>query len=174
MTIGIYYGTQTGKTESVCVLIKENLGDLAADPVDISELGSDLDAFSDLDAIICAVPTWNTGEETNRSGTAWDDILDKIDELNLGGKPVAICGLGDAIGYSYNFVDAMEELHRHFQAGGAKMVGYVSVDDYTFTESKSVMDGKFCGLAIDEDSESERTEDRVKQWCAQIKSEMGL
>ena len=33
---------------------------------------------------------------------------------------------------------------------------------------------KFCGLPVDEDSEGELTEERVKNWCTQIKSEMGL
>ncbi|MHA7646731.1 flavodoxin FldA [Nitrosopumilus sp. S4] len=174
MVVGIYFGTQTGKTESVCAQIKSELGDTAADPKDVSELGGDLTPFLKVDGIVCAIPTWNTGEEKNRSGTAWDEILEKIGQLDLKGKPVAICGLGDATGYADNFVDAIEELHRYFQKAGAKMVGYVSTDGYTFTGSKSVIDGKFCGLPVDEDSESESTEERVKQWCTQIKSEMGL
>ena len=33
---------------------------------------------------------------------------------------------------------------------------------------------KFCGLPVDEDSQSELTEERVKNWCTQLKSEMGL
>ena len=39
-----------------------------------------------------------------------------------------------------------------------KMVGYVAKSSYTFDESKSVIDGKFCGLAIDVDNESELTD----------------
>lgn len=174
MAIGIYYGTQTGKSETVAGQIQSGLGDAAEDPVDVSELGDDVSIFGTHDGIIGVIPTWNTGEETNRSGTGWDDILEKIDELDLSGKPVAICGLGDAGGYGENFVDAMEELHRHFAQAGAKMVGYVSTDGYNFTASKSVTDGKFCGLAVDEDSEGDLTEERVSNWCEQLKSEMGL
>ncbi|KEQ56435.1 Flavodoxin protein [Marine Group I thaumarchaeote SCGC RSA3] len=174
MAIGIYFGSQTGKTEMVCAKIKSELGDAATDPKDVSEIGGDPSQFTEMDGIICAIPTWNTGEEQNRSGTAWDDLLEKIGELDLKGKPVAICGLGDAAGYADNFVDAMEELHRYFEKAGAKMVGYVSTDGYNFTGSKSVINGKFCGLPVDEDSESEHTDDRVTQWCSQLKSEMGL
>jgi flavodoxin I len=174
MAIGIYFGSQTGKTEIVCSKIKSELGDSVTDPKDVSELGGDPSEFLEMDGLICAIPTWNTGEEENRSGTAWDELLEKIGNLDLKGKPVAICGLGDAAGYADNFVDAIEELHRYFEKAGAKMVGYVSTDGYTFTGSKSVIDGKFCGLPVDEDSESEHTDKRVKQWCSQIKSEMGL
>jgi flavodoxin I len=93
--------------------------------------------------------------------------------------------LGDSVGYGEDFVDAMEELHRFFEKAGAKMVGYVPLDDYTFVSSRCLIphlneitkpeDGeKFCGLPVDEDSENEKTEDRVKNWCTQLKSEMGL
>jgi flavodoxin I len=108
MMIGIYFGTQTGKTDAVCAKIKSEFGDLASDPKDVSELGGDVKEFQSMDGLICAVPTWNTGADTQRSGTAWDDILEKIGKLDLKGKPVAICGLGDGVGYAENFVDAME------------------------------------------------------------------
>ena len=33
---------------------------------------------------------------------------------------------------------------------------------------------KFCGLPVDEDSENEKTAERVENWCAQLKTEMGI
>ena len=183
MTIGLYFGTQTGKTETVCGYIKDEFGDAVADPIDVSK--KDLADFPNLDALICGIPTWNTGAEELRSGTAWDELLEDIPDLDLKGKPVAIFGLGDSVGYGEDFVDAMEELHRYFEKAGAKMVGYVPIEGYTFTKSRCLIphlneitppeDGeKFCGLPVDEDSEGELTEERVKNWCTQIKSEMGL
>ena len=183
MTIGLYFGTQTGKTETVCGYIKDEFGDAVADPIDVSK--KDLADFPNLDGIICGIPTWNTGAEELRSGTAWDELLEDIPDLDLKGKPVAIFGLGDSVGYGEDFVDAMEELHRYFEKAGAKMIGYVPIEGYTFTKSRCLIphlneitppeDGeKFCGLPVDEDSEGELTEERVKNWCAQIKSEMGL
>ena len=44
----------------------------------------------------------------------------------------------------------------------------------TTANQKAIRDGKFCGLALDDDNESDKSEDRIKTWCAQIKSEMGL
>ena len=128
MTIGLYFGTQTGKTETVCGIITEELGDAVATAKDVTE--GDLADFAGLDGLICGIPTWNTGAEELRSGTAWDDLLEKIGALDLKGKPVAIFGLGDSVGYGQDYVDAMEELHRYFEKAGAKMVGYVSLDGY--------------------------------------------
>ena len=87
------------------------------------------------------------------------------------GKPVAIFGLGDSSSYGDNFCDAIEEMHGHFASAGAKMVGYVSTDGYTFDDSKSVVDGQFLGLPLDEDSEDDLTEGRYTAWVEQIKGE---
>jgi flavodoxin I len=65
----------------------------------------------------------------------------------------------------------MEELYTAFLQAGAKLIGKVATDSYTFEESKSVIDGKFCGLAIDEDNESDLTDQRLSDWVKQINSE---
>ena len=65
----------------------------------------------------------------------------------------------------------MEELYTAFLQSGAKLIGKVLTEGYTFDESKSVIDGKFCGLAIDEDNESELTDQRLSAWIQQINSE---
>ena len=36
-SIGLFFGTQTGKTEQVCGTIKNELGDIVSDAIDISE-----------------------------------------------------------------------------------------------------------------------------------------
>ena len=171
MTVGIYFATTTGKTEDIAERI-HGLLDSAEDPKDISDV-DDLTELSNHDGIICGIPTWNTGADSERSGTAWDTILEEIGELSLSGKKVAIFGLGDSSTYTENYCDAMEELHRYFQQAGATMVGYVSTSDYTFDESKSVVGSSFCGLPLDEDSESDMTDSRISQWANQLKSEMG-
>ncbi len=51
------------------------------------------------------------------------------------------------------------------------MVGKVSPDSYNFSESKSVVNGLFCGLPLDEDSEPDLTDERLVQWVNQLKSE---
>lgn len=56
--------------------------------------------------------------------------------LDLSGKPVAVFGLGDSVGYGEYFCDAMEELYSTFKAAGAKMVGHWPADDYQHEDSK--------------------------------------
>ena len=65
----------------------------------------------------------------------------------------------------------MEELYTAFLQSGANLIGKVPTDGYTYDDSKSVIDGKFCGLAIDEDNESELTDQRLSNWVQQIQSE---
>ena len=84
---------------------------------------------------------------------------------------VAIFGLGDSSGYADNFCDAMDELKTCFEGQGATVIGSVSTDSYEYEDSKSVADGKFVGLACDEDNQPELSEERVTAWIAQIKSE---
>merc|ERR1712014_421671 len=94
-----------------------------------------------------------------------------IKGMDLGGKPVAVFGVGDSEAYGDNFCDGVEEMHETFSAAGAKMLGYVDAGSYQHQESKSVRDDKFLGLPLDEDNENDMTEDRVASWISQIKGE---
>merc|ERR1712094_92016 len=60
--------------------------------VDIDSV--DDETLSSMDALICGAPTWHTGADEQRSGTAWDEFLyDRLPSLDLSGKKVAIFGL---------------------------------------------------------------------------------
>ena len=48
-------------------------------------------------------------------------------------------------------------------------MGAVSTDGYSFEESEAVRDGKFIGLPLDADNESDKTETRILAWIEQIK-----
>jgi flavodoxin I len=160
------YATQTGNTETVAEYIAAEAGVEAADIGDYA--AGDL---ADFDGLIVGCPTWNTGADEYRSGTAWDDLLDEIKGVDLKGKPVAVFGCGDAGSYGDNFCDGIEELHETFSAAGAKLIGYVDSSAYEHAESKSDKDGKFLGCPFDEDNQSDMSEDRAKAWVAQLKSE---
>merc|ERR1711933_332258 len=154
--VGLVYSTTTGNTETVAGYIAEETGEGVA-------------AF---DGIIVGAPTWHTGADTERSGTAWDEfIYGDLTGLDLKGKKVAVFGLGDQGGYGDNFCDAMDELVTCFKNQGADIVGSWSTDGYDHMESKSVEGDKFVGLPCDEDNQPEMSEERVKAWVAQIKGE---
>ncbi|KAK9808355.1 hypothetical protein WJX73_005493 [Symbiochloris irregularis] len=169
MPFDSYYGVFASRhTEEVSYQIQEALG--TAEPQDISE--AELSSLEGFDGLVVGAPTWNTDSDEQRSGTAWDDVLTDISGLSLSGKPVAVYGLGDSVGYGDYYCDAMEEIYRHFKEAGANMVGHWPTDDYQHSGSKSVLDdGKFCGLALDVENEDDKTEDRIKGWVAQLKSE---
>merc|ERR1719217_260252 len=167
MEVGLIYSTTTGNTETVAGYLAAKTGLTEQDIGDLD--GAAVAAF---DGLIIGAPTWHTGADSERSGTAWDEFLyGDLTGLDLAGKKVAVFGCGDSAGYTDNFCDAMEELASCFKAQGAEIIGSVSVDDYEFSESKSVVDGKFVGLPTDEDQEPEKSEDRVNAWIDQIKSE---
>ena len=61
-------------------------------------------------------PTWNTGADTERSGTGWDEIYySEMQDLSnvVAGKKVAVFGLGDSVSYSENYADATGEVRRY-------------------------------------------------------------
>ena len=89
--VGLIYSTTTGNTEIVAGYIEEATG---LEMVDIGDLsGGDV---ADYDGLIIGAPTWHTGADTERSGTAWDEfIYGDLTNIDLAGKKVAIFGLGD-------------------------------------------------------------------------------
>jgi flavodoxin I len=167
--VALFFGTQTGNTETVAELIQQHLGG-----EDIVTLHDVADAspsdFADYDCLIIGCPTWNIGELQSD----WEGIYDDLDDMDFSGKKIAYFGAGDQVGYADNFQDAMGILEEKISGLGGLTVGYWSAEGYDFNESKALRDGKFVGLAIDEDNQSELTADRVEAWAKQLKSEFGL
>ena len=52
------------------------------------------------------------------------------------------------------------------------MYGRISTEEYIFDASKSVVDGMFCGLPLDEDNESEKNDGRRESWAKAIIQEI--
>jgi flavodoxin I len=96
-------------------------------------------------------------------------VYDELDNVDFSGKKIAYFGPGDQVGYADNFQDAMGILEEKISERGGMTVGYWSTEGYEFSESKAIKNGKFVGLALDEDNQSELTDQRVKTWVAQLK-----
>jgi len=164
--VALIYGTQSGNSEAIAGLIEDETG---LESVNIDDI--DVESLTEYDGLIIGTPTWNTGADEDRTGVAWDANRDAIKAMELAGKPVAVFGLGDSGSYPDNFCEGLEEVHSTFKAAGAKMLGYVDPDGYSFESSKSVVDGKFVGLPLDQDNEEDMSEERVKEWVKQLKAE---
>jgi flavodoxin I len=171
--LGIFFGTSTGATENVADLLAAEFGDDAEGPFEIDELqGSIAKKFSEYDALIVGTPTWNTGADSERSGTGWDEVYyGEMQDLQIAGKKVAVFGLGDQISYGENYADASGELHDVFQDLGCSMIGYTSQEGYEHEASKAIRGDKFCGLLCDEVNQDDLTEERVQNWASQLRAE---
>lgn len=168
--IGIYFGTETGNTETIAEQLREKLdsctingfADIANCPV------SDL---LNHDALLLGVSTWNIGDIQYN----WEEKLDEIEAQDYTGIKVAIFGLGDAAGYPDTFVDGMGILWDRMKEKGAELVGVWPTDGYEFDDSKGMFDeDHFLGVVIDEDGEEEKTPGRINEWVAQLRNEIGL
>ena len=68
-------GTSTGNTANVADMIAQEFGDDAEGPFEIDDLqGNVAKKFAEYNALVVGTPTWNTGADTERSGTGWDEI----------------------------------------------------------------------------------------------------
>lgn len=176
--VGIVYGSCTGGTQACADQIREAFGsDVAADPIDIDTLASPDEVAAVLaehQALVVGAPTWNTGSETERSGTGWDALYySSFPDFKsvLEGKKVAVFGLGDQVSYADYFCDAAGELHDVFEGMGSTMLGAWPMDGYEHEASECVRGDKFCGLLLDVVNQDDLTDGRIRRWVSQLKDE---
>lgn len=170
MRIGIFYGSSTGNTEMAANKIKAELGELIPDAVrDVAKAAPA--ELAEYDVLLLGCSTWNIGEMQDD----WADFLPKLDQVDLTGKKVAMFAMGDAVGYPYNFLDALGELWQKVESRGASLIGVWPTDGYDFHESTGMFDeGHFLGLGLDEDNEPGMTDDRIHGWLLQLVQELGF
>lgn len=162
----IFYGSTSGNCESIAGKIAEALGLDASDVYSASEL--DAEKLSKYDNLLLGSSTWGSGDLQDE----WYDGVEVIKSADLAGKTVAVFGCGDSCGFSTTFCNAMATLYEAAKSSGATVIGNVSTDGYTFDESEAVIDGNFVGLALDEDNESDKTDERITAWVENIKSQL--
>ncbi|MDO3382988.1 flavodoxin FldB [Gilvimarinus algae] len=168
--IGLFYGSSTCYTEIAGEKIRQQIGEDRVDIFNIAETPIVEAGF--YDCVILGMPTWDYGELQED----WEEIWEEIDQVGWQDKKVAHYGLGDQVGYPEWFLDAMGYLHAKVLALGALPCGYWPVEGYEFEASKALINDntQFVGLALDEENEFELTDERIRQWCAQITREFGL
>jgi flavodoxin I len=169
MSIGVFYGTTTGNTESVAKRVATALG---AQAIDISSV--EASKLLEFDTIVAGAPTWNTDADKERSSTDWDGMLyDDIPKMDFTGKKVAFFGCGDSQCYGDYWCDAMGELHDCFTGAGASVIGMVPVANFEgeYISSKAIRGDNFVGHPFCEDNFPDKTEERLPSWTAQLVSE---
>lgn len=159
----VVFGSSTGTCEAIAEKIAQKLG---CEAIDVQNLTADV--VNNNQNLILGTSTWGAGELQDD----WYDGLRVLQGADLSGKTIALFGCGDCESYSDTFVGGIGELYDGIKSSGAKFVGAVSIDGYTFDDSAAVVDGAFVGLALDDVNEDDKTDDRIDAWVAQISPEL--
>ncbi len=166
--IGVFYGSTTGNTVKAAELIQKAFGSNVADLCDVGAASPrDLEKY---DILILGTSTWHWGGLQDE----WALFEDSLTSEMLGGKTVALFGLGDQKRYADHFADGMGLLYEKIKPLGVKVVGLWPRQGYDFEGSAAELGDHLVGLALDEDNEPEKTNDRVDKWVQQIKKELGV
>jgi len=171
--IGLIYWPKGGNVEDVANMIYDRFDKSFTDMYDLHSIKvTDLVNYSCLiiGGSTVGSETWNEVRPTNK----WNDFFRDLDKINLEDKKIALFGLGDQVLWPRNFVDDMITMKEEFEDRGAVLVGSWPTDGYDFEESRSVIDGKFIGLALDEDQQHEKTQERIDKWTDQVKKEFDI
>ncbi len=166
--IGLFYGSTTGNTKDAAVQIKTAFGN---DILTIASIaGATADDLNRFDVLILGTSTWGFGDWQDD----WAAFQRESAQVDWSCKTVALFGMGDQYGYPDTFVDAMGLLHDVVAARGAQVVGAWEGQGYDFESSCAHRDGRFVGLALDADNQSEMTGPRIREWVQGLRGELGL
>ena len=152
----IIYGSSEGATEGVA----EDLEKLLPDATSVAAQDAEESMLDGVEMLIFGASTLGLGD-------LQDDMVDFLDEFKNWDVNVsvgAVFGLGDAAGYEDSFVDGIADMAEALKSKGVTIKGQWPIEGYEFSESRGQEGDHFLGLAIDEDNESDLTEERLEAW----------
>ena len=158
-------GSKLMELFAVANKISEELGEIEI--YDLSN--SNVEKMNKYDKLILGGSTWGDGELNDD----WDDIWDEFKSVNFSNKTVALFGLGDQESYSDEFCSAMGLIYEQINTfSDVNIIGFTSTQGYFHDASKAQIGNEFVGLVIDEDNQSDLTEERIKNWINKIKKDI--
>ena len=160
----VVYGSTTGTCQEFAEQIAQKLG--VSDVMNVAEMNAD--TLAGYDNLLLGTSTWGAGELQDD----WYDGVEALKSVDLSGKTIALFGCGDADGYSDTFCGGMAEIYNAVKESGAKVIGQVAADTYTYDDSEAVVDGKFVGLALDCSESEGKSENRIDDWLDSIRPEL--
>ncbi len=160
--IGVFYGSTIGDTKEAAEMIVDVLGKEKADIYNVASVSKD--EVKKYDKLIFGASTWGLGELQED----WKNFIEELKTIDFSNKKVALFGFGDQSAYSDTFVDAIGIIYQVVKENGAKVVGEVELGGYDFNNSEAVINGKFVGLPLDDNNQSNLTEKRVKDWIENL------
>lgn len=169
--IGIFFGTDTGTTRLIAKKMAKLLGDDVADkPLNVNRIeAKDLLQY---DALILGTPSYGDGQvpgiSTGVKQGSWEEFFPQLARMDFTGKRIALYGLGNQDKYGGRFASGLFQLYEAFKSAGAEIVGSWPTDGYEFEYSKSVVDGRFVGLVLDQNNQAVQTDQRMSDWLDQV------
>jgi len=162
--VAIIFGSTTGNTEYVAHKVLRAFGEENARLHNIRD-SETLDVLRSSTHVVCCLSTWGAGDMQDD----WDVLTEELKTIDYSGKKVAILGLADQQNYPETFADGIAVFARIVQSHGGTVVGLTSSEGYSFSASRAEHDGKFFGLVIDEDNQSDQTDTRIREWVGGLK-----
>lgn len=153
--VAIVYGTNRGNSKVVAEKIAAKIP--GAEVFNISDIH--VDELAPFDYLILGTSTIGHGELIK----PWKEKIDELGKFDFTGKTVALFGLGNARYHGDTFAQGVSHLY-NFLKDKVKLEGATPTDGYVFETTHSVVDGKFVGLIVDQDNESDKTDARVDAW----------
>lgn len=168
MKIGVFYGgNRNGSSAKTSASIAEAFKPAQAEVVNLADISiEDLKSF---DLLIMGTSAWGIGG----THTDWDKFIDDFSETGFESKKVAFFGLGDQKNYPESFVDGMGTLYCRYPYK-ENVLGFTSTEGYKYYFSAAERDGKFVGLAIDDDFQPELSAKRISAWVKLIIKELKI
>ena len=164
MATAIFFASTTGNSQEIANKIST-----ALDGVKVFDLaGTKIEEMNNYNKLILGGSTWGDGELNDDWEDAWIDFC----KLDLSNKTITLFGLGDQESYSYEFCSALGIIYEQLLSSKAKVIGFTSVDGYYHDSSKAQKNNQFVGLAIDEDNQSDLTDERITNWIDNIKGDI--
>lgn len=172
ISIGLFYGSNTGQTESVAYKIQSLLQDFGYEiPVYDVEF-TPLNTMLKYTHLIVGTSTWHNGGPQY----SWEKQWHELCALDFTGKHVACFGLGDSENYAEWYLDYMGDIHCQITQAGGHMAGLWPTNGYYVMSEKALTPDKshYLGLALDTINHDEFTQFRIHGWIQQIIQEWGL
>ena len=169
--IGIFFGTDTGTTRLIAKKMAKKLDGLADKPINVNRI--ELEDMLKYDSLILGTPTYGVnqlpGLDTKIKDGSWAEFVPKLEGADLGGKTVALYGLGNQEKYPGCFADSLFKLYEIIKATGATIVGGWPTEGYEYQKSQAEVDGQFVGLVLDNVYQPIFTDERIDAWLQQVK-----
>lgn len=159
MSVTVVYGSDGGATKAVAARIAKKLNGKIVD-IKSAAPGD----FETCTLLILGVPTYGEGDLQSD----WEENFENLQSANIAKKNVALFGLGDQETYPESFLDAMGILYDQVVEQGATVIGFTDTGDFNYANSLAEREGKFVGLALDEDTQPGKTGKRITAWINQL------